>query len=228
MNTVHFDAPFDDDERRRRLYEGDLFVYSPCPAALDLVHLAQDLVEEAFPRVAPRKAQHGMSVPDFASILGKLKPKFIHHPRAKECLRALLLAFGCELEQTYFDVPRLRSSTSDGYLTTGIAYAWHPHRDTWYSAPECQVNWWMPVYPIQSDNAMAFHPPYWNRAVANDSKKYDYEEWNRSYRFTAEQHTTEDPRPLPRATEPVALEPQLRLIPPVGGIILFSGAQLHS
>src|SRR5262245_49072446 len=100
MNTVHFDAPCDDAERRQRLYEGDLFVYSPCPAALDLCRLAQDLVEDAFPGVDPREAQHGMPVPDFAAILGKLKPKFIHHPKAKECLRALLLAFGCELEQT--------------------------------------------------------------------------------------------------------------------------------
>jgi hypothetical protein len=44
-------------------------------------------------------------------------------------------------EHVIFDMPRLRSSTSDNYLTTGIAYEWHPHRDTWYSAPQCQINW---------------------------------------------------------------------------------------
>ena len=37
-----------------------------------------------------------------------------------------------------------------------------------------------------------------------------------------------DPRPLPRATEPLELDPQLRLICPVGGMILFSAAQMHS
>ena len=34
--------------------------------------------------------------------------------------------------------------------------------------------------------------------------------------------------PLPRATEPIQLDPQIRLICPVGGVILFSAAQMHS
>src|SRR2546422_2486545 len=55
----------------------------------------------------------------------------------------------------------MRTATSDNYLTAGLAYAFHPHRDTWYSAPLCQVNWWLPVYEIAPDNAMAFHPRYW-------------------------------------------------------------------
>jgi hypothetical protein len=54
----------------------------------------------------------------------------------------------------------------------GFAYAWHPHRDTWYSAPLAQVNYWMPVYEISADNAMAFHPEYFDGAVANDSPVY--------------------------------------------------------
>ncbi len=56
-----------------------------------------------------------------------------------------------------------RPPTGD-YLTSGIAYAFHPHRDTWYSAPFNQINWWMPVYDIRPDNAMAFHLRYWDRA----------------------------------------------------------------
>jgi hypothetical protein len=228
MSSVHFDRSLSDDERRSRIYAGDLFVCSPRPAALALCALARELLDTAFGGADPRTAQHGMPVPDFAALLAELKPRFIHHPRAKELLQQLLQELGCDPAETYFDVPRLRSSTSDGYLTTGIAYAWHPHRDTWYSAPPCQVNWWMPVYDLEPDNAMAFHPRYWNAAVENDSLGYDYAEWNRTFRFAAAQHTKEDPRPLPRATQPVELEPQVRLLPPVGGMILFSAAQLHS
>ena len=71
-------------------------------------------------------------------------------------LRSILSDLGCDPEQTYFDVPRLRSSTSEQYLTSGIAYAWHPHRDTWYSAPLCQLNWWLPVYEIRPTTAWRF------------------------------------------------------------------------
>ena len=101
-----------------------------------------------------------MAVEDFAATLAELKPRFIHDPRSKEFLREILAERGSDLDRTYFDVPRLRSSTSGGYLTTGIAYAWHPHRDTWYSAPMQQINHWMPVYPIEAANALAFHDQY--------------------------------------------------------------------
>src|SRR2546425_8585889 len=30
---------------------------------------------------------------------------------------------GCDLSRTYFDVPRMRTATSDAYLTAGLAYA---------------------------------------------------------------------------------------------------------
>jgi hypothetical protein len=42
------------------------------------------------------------------------------------------------------------------------------------------------------------------------------------------QHLKEDPRPLPKSTQPIDLDPQIRLIVPPGGMILFSGAQMHS
>ena len=69
-------------------------------------------------------------------------------------------------------------STSDDYLTSGIAYAFHPHRDTWYSAPMCQINWWLPIYEVEAGNVMAFHPHYYSRPVNNGSNRYNYQEWN--------------------------------------------------
>ncbi len=120
----------------------------------------------------------------FAAILAKLKPEFIHHARSKELTRDLLVELGCDPDKTYFDVPRLRTSTSDDYLSTGISYAFHPHRDTWYSAPQCQINWWLPIYDVVPENVMAFHPTFWSRGVRNGSCDYNYAEWNRTSRLT--------------------------------------------
>jgi hypothetical protein len=228
-NTVYFDEQVPDDVRRERLFHGQLFVYSPRKSVLQFVHFARQMIEDAFAPNDPLTAQYHLPVEQYAEILGRLKPQFIHHPESKEHLQSILTAFDCDPEKTYFDVPKLRTSTSDEYLTAGIAYAWHPHRDTWYSAPRCQINWWMPIYELESDNAMAFHPTYWNRMVRNNSDAYNYYEWNKLHRGAAvTQYLKEDPRPLPRAVESIDLNPQTRLICPVGGIILFSGAQMHS
>src|SRR5262245_27866024 len=137
MTAVWFESALDDDARRARVYSGEIFVYAPRSPSVQLAELARELLDEAFGGMDPQMAQHQLPVPEFARILSEMKPKFIHHPRCKELLPELLSSLGCDPDTTYFDVPRLRSATSDDYLTTGIAYQFHPHRDTWYSAPMC-------------------------------------------------------------------------------------------
>jgi hypothetical protein len=228
-NTVYYDSPVSDERRRQLLFEGQLFVYSPRKSTLAFIAFARKLIEEAFAPLDPETAQYKLLVERYADTLMKLKPGFIHHPESKRLIQEMFMEMGCDLGKTYFDVPKMRSSTSDNYLTTGIAYAWHPHRDTWYSAPPCQINWWIPIYDIQADNGMAFHPHYWNRPVKNSSKGYNYYLWNQQNRGAhVAQFLKEDPRPLPKPTEPMELDPQIRLIVPAGGIVFFSGAQMHS
>jgi hypothetical protein len=186
------------------------------------------MCEEAFAPHDPQTAQYKLPVDRFAAILAELKPKFIHHPTSKFLIQKILKEMGCDPASTYFDVPRLRTSTSDDYLTSGISYAFHPHRDTWYSAPFCQINWWMPMYEIVPENIMAFHPRYWIQPVRNSSRVYNYQEWNRTGRQVAAQQIKTDTRVQPRPEEPMELDPQLRIAMPVAGMMLFSAAQMHS
>ena len=207
---------------------GDIFLTSPGAAALEFCAFARELSEAAFAGLDPEQAQHEMPVAAYVAVLADLKPRFIHHPRSKELLREVLREQGCDLESTYFDVPRLRTSTSGGYLTSGLAYAWHPHRDTWYSAPMGQLNYWMPVYPIEAGNTMAFHPHYFDVAVPNSSADYNYYEWNTKYRAAATANVERDTRPLPGPVVEVDLQDPLVFVPSVGGLIQFSGQHLHS
>jgi hypothetical protein len=228
MNTIYFDSPISDELRRSALYRGQLFVYSPCASAIAFCEHARQMISDAFGTLDPLTAQYHLPVEEYAAILGELKPKFIHHPYSKKCLQGILQELGCDLEKTYFDLPRMRTATSDSYLTSGIAYAFHPHRDTWYSAPQAQINWWLPIYPIKSENTMAFHPRYWTEPTQNSSRKYNYYQWNASSRVDAAKYVKSDTRKQPHAEEELQLDPQIRVITPVGGLLMFSGAQMHS
>jgi hypothetical protein len=228
MNSVFINLQVSDKIRRERLYQGELFVYLPIASSLEFCNFAREMIGEAFPGLDPQIAQRSLAVETYAEVLAELKPKFIHHPKSKEYIRRILEELGCDLEKTYFDVPRMRTSTSDNYLTSGIAYAFHMHRDTWYSAPFSQLNWWIPIYEIEPENAMAFHPRYWNQPVRNGSSNYNYDEWNRTGRKTAAQHVKTDTRKQPHPEEPVDPDPQIRVILPVGSILVFSAAQMHS
>jgi hypothetical protein len=195
---------------------------------LELCALARELAERAFAPHDPPEAQYHLPVERYVEILAALKPEFIHHPRCKELIRALLADLGCDTATTYFDVPRLRTMTHGDYLTAGLAYAFHPHRDTWFSAPPSQLNWWIPVYEIQPENTMAFHPSYWSRPVRNSSRDYNYYKWNQESRREAAKQIKKDLRKQPEIEEAIELDPQIRIVCKVGGIIIFSGAHVHS
>jgi len=228
MHSVFFDAKVDDATRRARLYDGQLFVYSPRPNTVALCAFARELTEAAFAPFDPRDAQYHLPVDEYVAILARLKPQFINHPHSKELLQGVLREFGCDPAATYFDVPRLRTMVHGDYLRAGLAYQFHPHRDTWFSAPSSQINWWLPIYEIEPENAMAFHPRYWSTPVHNSSRDYNYEVWNREGRQLAAQQVKEESRKQPRADEEIEAVPQIRLLCDVGGTILFSAAQMHS
>ena len=228
MPTIYLDSAHDDGARRDRLYSGDLFGFSPGPSATKLAELARELSESAFAPHDPQVAQESMPAERYVEILAELKPGFIHHPRAKELIAGLLSEVGCDIDRTYFDVPRLRTMAHGEYLKAGLAYQFHPHRDTWFSAPFQQLNWWLPVYAVESRNCMAFHPQFFDTPVRNSSAGYDYDEWSKTGRQEAAKQVKKETRKQPQAEEPLELEPDVRVVTPPGGTIVFSAAQLHS
>lgn len=225
---VHFDINYSSRDMRSRIYDGDIVILRATAATKALVAHARVLIEEAFAPLDPRHAHDQLSVMECVEILSRLKPHFIHHADTQELLRRVLLEYGCDPEKTYQDVPRLRVAYPSNFLTTGIAYAHHPHRDTWYSAPKSQINWWMPLYQFLPEQGMAFHPQYWDRPVANNSDEFNYYQWNAVGRKNAAQEVGKDTRVQPRPQEPLTLEPQICFVTPPGGTIVFSAAQLHS
>ncbi len=89
------------------------------PGSHELVALARDLLEAAFAPHDPRSIHEHKTPEEVAEILSKLKPQFIHHPTCKKLLPRILAENGCDLEKTYFDVPRMRSAYPPHFLRFG-------------------------------------------------------------------------------------------------------------
>src|SRR6266702_3999614 len=227
MTVIFLDSAMSDDERRQKLFGGDLFVYSPTPHSRELCAFARQMAEEAFAPYFPPDAQHHMAGQEYVDVLAKLKPTFINHPRSKELVGGILADLRVDLSQAYLDVPRLRTMTSE-YLNAGLTLQFESHRDTWFSAPFSQINYWIPVYEIAENNAMAFHPRYFTESVRNSSRDYNYAEWVAHGRTAAANQVETETRKQPEAEQEIEREPDIRVITPPGGILLFSGAQLHT
>jgi hypothetical protein len=227
MSAILVDPKLSDEERRRALYSGDTVMFTPRKSVKALCELAWELIQEAFEPLEPERAQFEMPVERYVDIIAPLKPRFTHHPRAKELMRALLEDMGCDPEQTYFDVPKLRVVTHGGYLTAGVGYAYKTHRDTWYACPPCQINWWTPITEIEESCGLQIHPAFFDQAVPNNSNQFDAYEWNAQGRKNAATYIHEDPRPHPHLQGARELDRQVIVGQP-GSLILFSAQALHA
>lgn len=228
MSAIRLDSPDNDDDRRGALYDGDILMYSKRDAVKAFCEYAQRMSEEAFAPHDPRKAQFEMDVESYVDVLKDFKPTFINSRESKRHVQNLLTSFGCDPEKTYFDVPRIRTMAHGDYLRAGLAYQFHPHRDTWFSAPFQQLNWWLPVYEIEPSNAMAFHLERWANPVKNSSRIYDYEAWKEQGRKKAAEQVEKETREQPEAQEPIDPERGVPLVCELGEIIIFSAAHLHA
>jgi hypothetical protein len=228
MSSILVDPEVTDDDRRRALYDGTLLFITPRASTKGLCDLAWEMISDAFGSIDPLEAQDVLPVEEFARIIGPMKTQFTHEPRSKELITAMLIDLGCNPEETYFDIPRLRVVSHSNYLTAGVGYAYQPHRDIWYAAPPCQINWWLPINSIGSTSALAFHPQWWNVSVPNSSSGFDTYEWNATGRADAAKHVKTDTRNHPVPTEEIDLSNDVRIVGPPASLLMFSGAHLHS
>lgn len=229
MVNVHVDPTFDDEERRRRIYAGDVIAYTHVPSVAAFADFTRSLLVELFAPEDPITIHRARTPEQLADALIDFKPRFIHHPESIAHVRRITTALGAPPETLHADVPKLRTAFPEGGLNTGIAYAFQAHRDTWYGAPPQQINWWMPVWPAAAENIMEFYPRWFGAPIQNNSSDYNYYEANmwrsRIKDFSGGRDVRVHPAPVGGLS---ADEPRLCLVPPVGGIMLFSGDQLHA
>jgi hypothetical protein len=73
-NTVYYDPPFSDEQRRQLLFEGQLLVYLPRRVRWH-VSRSPKLIEEAFALIQKRLAS--LSVEQYADIVVRNRDSFI-------------------------------------------------------------------------------------------------------------------------------------------------------
>jgi hypothetical protein len=212
---------------RQQIFGGDIILTSKTSESSQLCNYAKEHIENAFNELEPQTAQNHLKVEAFISIISALKSEFTNHPHTKELVKQFIQSIAPDIDDIYFDVPRLRVVTFDNYLSSGVGYAYKPHRDIWYSSPNCQINVWIPIYEISATNTMSFFTEYWDAAIKNSSGNFDYEEWCQVGRKNAASQVVKDTRNHPIPLEQVSSASEIRLVPSAESPIYFSSAHLH-
>ena len=173
----------------------------------------------------PVWAQQRMTEIEFATLFKKAAERF--RSIVPDLVVDMVTDFGCDPDATFFGATSLTTTTGHGFMAHGIGVPQHPHRDTWYAASPSQLNWWVPLYELDSGTPLAFHPQYWDHPVKNNSEDFDYQEWYEAIE-SDQSFAATSPFAQPRSLDPIELTPDIRIACAAGGVVLSSVAHLSS
>jgi hypothetical protein len=225
VSTVRMNPSGTNEELRQGLFSGELFVLTNLPAVAEFVEHARRELTALFAPHDPQHVHEHLDPAELAKVLADWKPKFIRHPDSIRLTKEIITQAGFDPMTAHYDLPKPRTAYPVGHLTSGIAYAFPWHRDSWYSAPTQQFNFWLPIWEPQANNAMAFDPAGFGRKVPNNSVDFNYYRRNVE-RASLSDVVKSDPRAQPAATD-WNPDQQTIVLPSPGSVLIFAGDQLH-
>jgi hypothetical protein len=204
-------GPLDDARRSEALFGGDLVIFKDVAPLRRFSTLLGEFLRAVLGD-APERAQFDLGPEELTARASDLVARCRRDPAALEAFRDVLRHVGVDLDRTYWDWLHLRIQPHQDFTETGtLGY----HRDTWSSNVDAQTNWWTPVLPITRERTIALYPAYWSRPLANTSASWDL------------RRVREMPL-VPRPTQPVDADSELRIVIEPGDLLCFSGAHLHA
>ena len=198
-----------------RAFRGELIVFRRLDALDALLDCAREIAFAAFDD--PARDEGRLDSGLWRERAAAARRRFMRSEAASDLLRALFAELGFDPETTYRDRAILRFQPGRAACRTRRLRDLPPHRDSWGSNIMTQLNWWAPVFPVESGATMEIWPDYFNRPIPNTSADWDIEALRAAggdYPLLPEAARPEAPG------EPVLIEP--------GELLCVSGAHLHA
>lgn len=210
---------------REAIFAGDIFHLPATAESRALCDVARSIVMSSFSSDMPQQAQHQLSPEEFFARLTAARKSLEGERSVMQSTALLLKSLGFDPADTLLDTVRLRGVPSDGHLNPKARAAYGAHRDTWYANPQCQINFWIPIYDIEAQEGFDIYPRYFAEPVKNGSAAFDYDEWIQHGGFQSSKAGAK--AVFPEAEEEISRENSWRFPMKAGDILMFSAAHLH-
>jgi len=179
MNNPYFHSKLAETNlsTRERIFNGDVFLIPPGPAASALIQKVLALMESALETEDIRHAHLKWSAKELFERLGAMRRTVYLEKEYHDAIRDIAQECGFAGKRVAFDPIRLRVVLPGGHNNPLAAPVYYPHRDTWYAHPQSLIVWWIPLHDLIPEETFVFYPNLFDRPVGNDSEIFDYSDW---------------------------------------------------
>jgi len=160
------------------IYTGEVILAPGFPSSILLARTLQSLIKDEL-KVSDIRRAH--ETHDSVALHGKtstLRQFVSQDSTIKNLVSSVVRDAGFREADWLLDSPQLRSLQPLGYLNTAAKPAYSGHRDTWFSYPQCMVNFWIGVTDLSAEYTFEFYPTKFKEPVTNNSKEFDYKAWS--------------------------------------------------
>ncbi len=214
---------------RDEIYKGKIIRLSATDTTLQLVEFAWSSLQREL-GTDPRTAQFRIDPDSFFKAAGKLRHDLYQSQECRASVGKILRQVGFDITQQVWDPTRLRVVTIGGHCVEAAAPVYFAHRDTWYSNPQTQITWWMPLHHVSVAETFQFMPRCFDHAVENDSDGFDYDKWTSKgtgLKIGWQDREAGKRELYPQLREPLPDEHRVAFSAEPGEVIVFSGQHLH-
>ncbi len=148
------------------------------PASLNPFLLQiQNRLQSYFPEGDPRQVVACLSSPQLLTRMKLLRDEIISSEPLLHSLCPVWSELGFDLNEIFLDAIRIRCVPDKFHENVEAKSVSYIHRDPWYANPQCQLNFWIPIYDVEKGAGFSIYPPYFKKAIPNNSDLFDYQEW---------------------------------------------------
>ena len=216
FEKFHPTDKFDLDKFKSSLFNGKVLIPSGFSSLLSLITEVEGYFLDYF----------NVSINEFAtdnSIILEEK-KIIRFQKSIKQSKTLYEKFiiflkdlNFDIYDTYCDQITIRFSPSINEKARGLLKPVKPHRDTWASNFQHQINWWIPLHDLSKKNSIFFIPKYFSKKVKNNSKEWSFELYKKGDIISSTPVSVQNFNTVDQKTKKIN----------IGNAFCFSGNQIH-
>ncbi len=211
----------------KKILSGEVVQSLRPPSLREFLELLQSRVATYFPSADPRLEVAKLSTDIHMFRMHQLREEIKTDPIFLEAFHPLWQELGIDFSEVYLDALRIRCVPNlfqEIPEAQSLAYL---HRDPWYANPQCQLNFWIPIYEVAKGDGFRIYPDYFTIPISNNSGLFSYDEWIELGGFQSNGDTNGRKKIFPSPDVDPDVQESIDVCGEEGEMVCFASHHLH-